>query len=405
MLINDDCLFAMRKIEDESIDMVYLDPPFFTQRVHSLKDTHGIEYRFDDTWDSIEDYVQYIKERVLEIRRLLKKTGSIFLHCNNSASHYLRFVLDEVFGVKNFRNEIIWSYKRWSNSHKGLLNAHQTILMYSKSDDYTFNTIFTEYSPTTNIDQILQDRIRNSDGKAVYKLDENGKTVCTNEKKGVPLSDVWDIPFLNPKAKERVGYPTQKPILLLERIIKVSTNENDVVLDPFCGSGTTLVASALLNRKFIGIDINEEAVELSKARLENPTKTESMLLRLGEKFYDVKNETDKQILSNFECNIVQRNKGIDAFLRKFYRNSLVPIRIQKENEPFLSAVNLLYHAAMKRGCKIMILIKTSSNDNIFNIDIPSEIVVIDSYQLIIKEKIKEGKLYEDDGVKLKSGTK
>ena len=250
MLVNDDCLNAMKNMSDETIDMVYLDPPFFTQKKQTLKNREGQEYCFDDVWESIESYLSYIKIRLFEVKRILKKSGSVFFHCDSSASHHLRILLDEVFGAKNFISEIIWSYKRWSNSHKGLMNSHQTIFFYSKTKHFTYNTIYTKYSSTTNIDQILQDRVRNADGKASYKTDSNGDAICTNEKKGVPLSDVWDIPFLNPKANERVGYPTQKPILLLERIIQISTNENDVVLDPFCGSGTTIVAAALLKRKY-----------------------------------------------------------------------------------------------------------------------------------------------------------
>ena len=144
----------------------------------------------------------------------------------------MKIVLDEIFGVANFQSEIIWTYKRWSNSKKGLLNNHQSIFFYSKTKNFKFNTIYTDYSETTNVDQILQDRIRDEKGKSRYKVDENGRVVMGKAKKGVPLSDVWEIPYLNPKAKERVGYPTQKPIILLEQIIKLVTDENDVVLDP-----------------------------------------------------------------------------------------------------------------------------------------------------------------------------
>src|SRR5699024_9228610 len=139
----------------------------------------------------------------------------------------------------------IWAYKRWSNSKKGLLNNHQNIYFYSKSKSFKFNTMYTDYSPTTNLDQILQARMRDEHAKSKYKTDENGQVVLGKEKKGVPLSDIWNIPYLNPKAKERTGYPTQKPILLLEQIIKIATDEGDTVLDPFCGSGTTLVAADL----------------------------------------------------------------------------------------------------------------------------------------------------------------
>ena len=185
------------------------------------------------------------------------------MHCDRSASHYLRIALDEVFGAGNFQSEIVWFYRRWSNAKKGLLNAHQVIFFYSKTKDFKFNPVYTDYSPTTNLDQIFQKRKRDPNGKTTYKTLENGDIELVDEKKGVPLSDVWDIPYLNPKAKERVGYPTQKPILLLDRIIELVTDENDTVLDPFCGSGTTLVAAQFLNRKYIGIDLSRQAIELS----------------------------------------------------------------------------------------------------------------------------------------------
>ena len=150
---------------------------------------------------------------------------------------------------------------------KGLLNAHQVIYFYSKTTDFKFNHIFGDYSPTTNIDQIFQKRMRDENGKTKYKTNVGGGYELIDNKKGVPLSDVWNIPYLNPKANERVGYPTQKPILLLEKIIQLVTNEGDIVLDPFCGSGTTLVAAKLLNRKFVGIDISDDAIQLTQERL------------------------------------------------------------------------------------------------------------------------------------------
>ena len=206
------------------------------------------------------------------MKKVLKNTGSIFLHCDDKASHYLRQLLDEVFGNTNFNNEIIWHYKRWSNSKKGLLKGHQSIFWYSKTKNFKFNIKYVDYSATTNLDQILQERIRNKNGKVEYKKEKNGKITYCNEKKGVPLSDVWEIPFLNPKAKERVGYPTQKPILLLEQILEIASNENDIILDPFCGSGTTLIAGKIKNRKCIGFDKNLEAIKLTEKRLKNPTQ-------------------------------------------------------------------------------------------------------------------------------------
>lgn len=356
MVYNDDCLHVLKSISDETVDLIYLDPPFFTQKKQRLSNSTGKKYEFSDIWESRNEYLDYLGIRLAEMKRVLKKTGSIFLHCDTSASHYLRILLDDIFGEKNFRSEIIWSYKRWSNSKKGLLPNHQTIFFYSKTAKYKFNTIYGQYSPTTNVDQILQQRERDSAGKAVYKRDEQGNIVSSKEKKGVPVSDVWEIPFLNPKAKERTGYPTQKPIELLERIIKVASTEGDLVLDPFCGSGTTLVAAKLLGREAIGIDINPDAVALTEKRLATPFKTNSNLLKVGVDAYKTKTESDLAILRQFDCDIVQRNKGIDAFLKKHYSGKPVAIKIQKETEDLSEAIELLRTASEKKNCSFSILI-------------------------------------------------
>lgn len=349
----DDCLTILKKMDSESIDMIYIDPPFFSQTVQRLSDSDGNYYEFNDKWTSKESYLQYIKERLIQMPRILKNSGSIFLQCDISASCELKLILDEVFGKKNFRGEIIWYYKRWSNSRRGLLPNHQTIYYYSKTSDYKFNTIFFDYSPTTNIDQILQERERNN-GKVEYKRDIFGQVVFHNEKNGVPLSDVWEIPFLNPKAKERVGYPTQKPIELLDRIIRISTDEGDSVLDAFCGSGTTLVSAKLLGRNYIGIDNNPAAIALSEKRLHIPIKTQSKLLQKGKVSYLTKSSEDIRILRQFNCNIVQRNRGIDALLKRMYNGKPVAIKIQKE--PFNESVQLLANAAKSRDCSLSILI-------------------------------------------------
>ena len=285
-MILGDCLNILREIEENTADMIYLDPPFFTQEKQKLVSSKtDKEYVFNDTWNSMDGYLSYMEERLTQCRRVLKETGSIFVHCDRNASHYLKVLLDKIFGVSNFQSEIIWSYKRWSNSKKGLLNNHQVIFFYSKTSHFKFNRIYTDYSETTNIDQILQERVRNEKGKAVYKYNADGDIVIGQSKKGVPLSDVWEIPYLNPKAKERVGYPTQKPILLLEQILRLVTDEGDFVIDPFVGSGTTVVAAKMMQRKYLGIDILPAAVDLAKQRLESLVKTESFLLKKGKKAY------------------------------------------------------------------------------------------------------------------------
>lgn len=385
---NEDCLRGLKNIEDGSVDMIYLDPPFFTQRKQKLSNKEGNVYCFNDNWKNINEYISFLKTRLLEIRRVLKDTGSVFVHCDKAASHYIRCVLDEVFGYDMFQSEIIWTYKRWSNSKKGLLDAHQNIYFYSKTKKFKFNFKYTNYSSTTNLDQIYQDRIRNENGKTVYKLDENGNAVSTNEKKGVPLSDTWDIPYLNPKAKERCGYPTQKPLNLLERIIEISTDENDLVIDPFCGSGTTLVAAKRLHRQFIGFDISQEACELANQRLVSLIKSESEVLKKGKAAFENKTEKELAILKQFDCDVVQRNKGLDGILRKKIDDSFVGIKIQKDTETLYDAYSLLEYAMKKRGFKKSILIKT--HDDILDMDVQNtNIIIIESYEFQLNKMIND----------------
>lgn len=186
MLVNKDCINALEDIKAKSIDLIYLDPPFYTQKKQKQKTRdNSKEYSFDDSWESIEDYRNYITERLKICKTLLKDTGSIFLHCDKAASHHLRIALDEVFGYSNFQSEIIWTYRRWSNSRRGLLNSHQVIFFYSKTKKYKFNPMYQDYSPTTNLDQIFQERVRNEHGKSAYKKD--GEKAVLIEKRKVFL--------------------------------------------------------------------------------------------------------------------------------------------------------------------------------------------------------------------------
>lgn len=386
-IIKGDALKILETMDDQSADLIYLDPPFFTQDTQCLNSRDNIQYSFEDKWESIEEYLEFMKDRLIACKRVLKDTGSIFLHCDRNASHYLKVLMDKIYGMANFQSEIIWSYKRWSNSKKGLLNNHQVIFFYSKTKAFKFNKIYTDYSETTNVDQIFQERVRNEDGKAVYKVDENGSVVVGQSKKGVPLSDVWEIPFLNPKAKERVGYPTQKPIILLEQIIKLVTDEGDLVIDPFVGSGTTVVAAKMLNRKYIGIDLSADAVQLTNNRLESLIKTESHLLKKGKAAY--KNLTDKQmnILQAINATPVQRNSGIDGFLKEYIADRPVSVKIQKEDETLDEAIGKLLKASKIRQCSFMILIRTHI-DYMEIIDfnsIPDNMRIIDSYEVEVSK--------------------
>ncbi len=394
-IIQGDSLKILKEITEKSVDLVYLDPPFFTQEEQSLSSKANVIYSFNDKWNNMDTYLNFIQERLLECKRILKDSGSIFLHCDRNASHYLKILMDKLFGITNFQSEIIWSYKRWSNSKKGLLNAHQIILFYSKTKDFKFNKIYTNYSETTNIDQILQARVRNKNGKSVYKIDNNGEIVIGQSKKGVPLSDVWEIPFLNPKAKERTGYPTQKPIILLEQILKLVTDENDLVVDPFVGSGTTVVAAKMLNRKYIGIDKSQEAITLTKDRLNSLIKTESYLLKKGRAAYQNLPEKQMDILRYLNITPVQRNSGIDGFLKEYIYNKPVSLKIQREDETLEEAANKLLKASKIKQCSFMILIRTHIDYlDIFDFNtIPDNMRIIDSYKVQIDTLTDEFKKY------------
>lgn len=386
-IYNMDCLEGMKKLENESIDLIYLDPPFFTQKKQKLTSKIGIEYFFEDSWHDINEYLEFLKIRFFEMKRILKKDGNIFVHCDKIANHKIRILLEEVFGKDNFRAEIIWSYKRWSNSKKGLLEGHQNIYHFSKSSEFRFNILYQEYSPSTNIDQILQIRERDKKGKSIYKKNQDGDIVYGSNKKGVPLNDVWQIPFLNPKAKERVGYPTQKPIELLENILKIASKEGDIVLDPFLGSGTTAVTAKLLKRNFIGFDINSNAIGLAQLRLKELVKTESKLLKNGLESYENKTENQKKILARFECNIVQRNKGIDAILKEKIDDKLVGIKIQDKNETLKDTENLLQKVMKNKNFIFGIIVKT--HDDLFQHTVSDNIIIIDDIDYLISRKIKK----------------
>ena len=201
--------------------------------------------------------------RMLELRRILKPTGSIYLHCDHNASHYLKLIMDSVFGQQNFRNEIVWYYKGNSIAKRVFPAKHDTILFYA-TRDYVFHPILVPYAEST----LRRYNHVDEDGKR-YKISalRDGNKEKVYMKEGKLADSVWDIPVVR-KKKERVGYPTQKPITLLERIIKASSNSGDLVLDPFCGCATTCVAAERLQRQWIGIDLSAKAVELVKMRLE-----------------------------------------------------------------------------------------------------------------------------------------
>jgi site-specific DNA-methyltransferase (adenine-specific) len=343
-------------IPDRSVDLIYLDPPFNSAANYNVlfKEKSGEEstaqiHAFEDTWhwsqeseDTLRDLVSTAPERVIELmqslksslgrsdmmayltmmsprlvelHRKLKDTGSIYLHCDSTASHYLKLLMDSIFGTLNYKNEIIWrrygAHNDVGQGSKSFGRVHDTILFYTKSKEHKWTQLFTplneEYVKSTyrNVEEKTGRLFRVSPltapggaekGNPVYdwnghtrswrysketmaRLDKEGrlyysktgyvgKKLYLNESKGVPVQDIWnDIPALSGAHAERLGYPTQKPEALLERIIKASSNEGDIVLDPFCGCGTSIAAAEHLHRKWIGIDITHLAISVVKNRL------------------------------------------------------------------------------------------------------------------------------------------
>lgn len=365
-----DCLDILKNVPFACANLVYLDPPFFTGRTHrsSTRDG-GTSYSFDDVWTHSEHYLTFLAERLSACKRIMKEDASIFVHCDHNNVHIARQALDLTFGAESFQSDIIWSYKRWSNAKRGLLQQHQTILFYSIGPAFKWRPMMLDYSATTNVDQILQKRARDSRGKAVYATDEAGRILYGAEKRGVPLGDVWEIPFLNPKAKERTGYPTQKPLILLERIVDLTTDENDLVVDPFCGSGTTLVAAKLKNRRCLGIDISPDAIELTQKRLEKPVRTESALMRDGMESYTNNDPWVESHLAGLSYSRVQRNAGMDAILKESMGGKAVAIKVQRETETLSQAVAALKRALSTKGDAIGYVIAT--DDDLFKINEPN----------------------------------
>jgi DNA modification methylase len=345
-----------RWVKDESIDLVYLDPPFNSRQDYNVlfaeKDGTRAAAQimaFEDTWEWNQEssrayeqiiegggpvaevmiafhtflrgsdmmaYLAMMAPRLIELHRVLKKTGSIYLHCDSTASHYLKMLLDAVFEPQNFRNEIIWKRTSAHSSAKRYGPVHDSLLYYTVGDTYTWNQSYQPYDdhymsefythvdpegrrwrrsdltgagvrhgatglPWRGIDVTSKGRHwfvppaeldkLDADGKIHWPVKTGGMPMLrryADKQRGVPLQDVWtDIRPMHNLAAERLGYPTQKPEALLERVIKASSNEGDVVLDPFCGCGTAIAVAQKLKRRWIGIDITHLAVNLIKTRL------------------------------------------------------------------------------------------------------------------------------------------
>lgn len=264
-----DNLHVMRMLPSSSIDLIYIDPPFFSGTNYNVIFGDQNEVRsFTDIWEGgMPSYLIWLNARLIEMKRLLKPTGSIYVHLDWHASHYVKIEMDKIFGYDNFKNEIIWHYKRWSGASSQFQKMHDSIFWYSKTNEYIFNKLLQDYSKPELIETTVRGIVN---GKLVRLRDKEGNYIKRkSENKGVLMHDVWDdINFIAPTAKERIGYPTQKPEKLLERIIKASTNEGDIVADFFCGGGTTPTVAQKLNRRWIAVDQSRVAVAITQGRLE-----------------------------------------------------------------------------------------------------------------------------------------
>jgi len=275
LLICGDNLKALDDLKKQRIkaDLIYLDPPFFSNKHYEVVWGDEAEVRsFKDRWaGGVNVYIEWMRERVVKMYETLKDTGSLYLHCDWHASHYLKVMLDEVFGYRNFRNEIIWYYSVGGKSKRQWAKKHDVIFFYTKTKQWIFNA--------DDVKQYAKRKTGKGSFGGIIGVDEEGRKYQDKYSKpmgkyyryyldeGKIPEDVWEVQSIQSQSKERLGYPTQKPEALLERIIKASSNERDIVLDPFCGCGTAMAIAQRLNRKWIGIDISPTAISLIEKRL------------------------------------------------------------------------------------------------------------------------------------------
>jgi site-specific DNA-methyltransferase (adenine-specific) len=266
-------LHALRARE-RRYTLAYLDPPFFTGREHTevvrtrTQDgaiARGFTRAFDDRWSDLGAYLAVSAERIAAVRDLLEENGCMVLHVDPKTSHYLKIVCDEIFGRAAFASEIVWRYRRWPAKTKNFQRVHDILLRYVKNPrvEPRFYQLYEPLAAST-----LQ-----TWGKKKQRavVDESGRrkrsSITEHDTPGAPLGDVWEIGIVAPVARERTGYPTQKPEALLERLIRACTQSGDAVLDPYLGSGTSLAVAARLGRAGTGIDVNQRSIQLTRQRL------------------------------------------------------------------------------------------------------------------------------------------
>jgi len=330
-----DNLDQLKKFTDNCVDLIYIDPPFNSNRNYEVFWGETKEKRsFEDRHASTQSYIEFMRPRCVELHRVLKITGSFYYHCDWHASHYVKIMLDQIFGENLFQNEIIWRRTNAkAHAYRSYANNHDSVFFYTKSKKYIFNRPFKSYDPsyvakffkhvepesgrrytlsdmrnpayrpnliydykgyqphpngwTVSFEKMKQ---LDSEGRLYFPKDKSGRIRLKrylDEQRGMPIDNLWDdIPPIQAHAEERLGYPTQKPLALLDRIVQASSNANEIVLDAFCGCGTALVAAENLGRQWIGIDISPTACRVMAKRLRDVCgmKEDEKLWRIGRGF-------------------------------------------------------------------------------------------------------------------------
>ncbi len=312
-LIYGDNLQALKYLLDngykEQIKLIYIDPPFAAQSDFIKGEVRAYRDKLEGA-----EFIEFMRERLILMKELLSKEGSIYVHLDWKKNHYIKIIVDEIFSEYNFQREIIWDFENISGFKsiaKNWIRAHETILFYTKSKDFPFNKQFLKYSQEylANFNKI------DEKGRKYWQWSKNIRRYLDDylNKKGTPIGDVWDIKYENNMSVNRTGYPTQKPEKLLERIIKASSNENDLILDAFVGSGTTCAVAEKLNRKWIGIDAGKLAIYESQKRILDIKKHKPFIV-MNSGVYEIKDidkqvKIDDELYKDFACDLFQVDKN------------------------------------------------------------------------------------------------
>lgn len=357
-----DCLDMLKQIPDECIDLIYVDPPFYSGKPYEyIWGNHAEKRAFEDRWKGgINHYIGWMSERLEQCKRVLKKTGSMYLHCDWHAGHYLKVLMDKIFGEKNFRNEIVWHYESGGRATNFYPRKHDVIFFFSNDSNYYFNweSVGIARNKCQCCGQILKKwnnlkKHIDKDGRVYRTIKSAGKIYKYYDDEPVPPTDVWnDISHLQQKDPERLGYPTQKPEALLDRIIKASSNKNDIVLDPMVGGGTTVAVAQKLGRRWIGIDVSPTACKVTAKRLRS-LGVHVLVQGMAKSTSDLK-KFEPFEFQNWVCQQLQgkmsdrksSDMGIDGWMM-----GTIPIQVKQSEDVGRNAIDNFETAIRRAGKK------------------------------------------------------